>query len=70
MARHSRCKAAKSYTDTLPGSSGSPVFDSAWNLVAVHRAPGDLYEPARNRVAYRIEGLNVNRSPDLLLQMR
>jgi V8-like Glu-specific endopeptidase len=29
-------------TDTLPGSSGSPVFDDAWNVVAVHHAGGDL----------------------------
>lgn len=25
------------FTDTLAGSSGSPVFDDAWNVVALHR---------------------------------
>lgn len=25
-------------TDTLPGSSGSPVFDKRWDVVALHRA--------------------------------
>jgi V8-like Glu-specific endopeptidase len=57
------------YTDTLPGSSGSPVFDSGWNLVAVHRAGGDLYEPGGNRVVYRNEGVNVNRVADLVAQL-
>jgi endonuclease G len=28
-------------TDTEPGSSGSPVFNNAWDLVALHHAAGD-----------------------------
>lgn len=29
-------------SDTEPGSSGSPVFDNLWQLVAVHHAGGDF----------------------------
>ncbi len=29
-------------TDTEPGSSGSPVFNNNWDLVALHHAAGDL----------------------------
>jgi V8-like Glu-specific endopeptidase len=32
-------------TDTLPGSSGSPVFDTNWNLVAIHHSGGWVSEP-------------------------
>ena len=28
-------------TDTEPGSSGSPVFNNAWDLLAIHHAGGD-----------------------------
>lgn len=29
-------------TDTEPGSSGSPVFNNSWDLVALHHAAGDM----------------------------
>jgi len=29
-------------TDTLPGSSGSPVFNDAWEVIALHHAGGNM----------------------------
>ncbi len=29
-------------TDTLPGSSGSPVFNDDWKVVAIHHSGGNL----------------------------
>ena len=50
-------------TDTEPGSSGSPVFDRQWNVVAVHHSGGWLPEPGTsdpNRQYYRNEGILVD----------
>jgi hypothetical protein len=48
-------------TDTLPGSSGSPVFDHEWNLVAVHHSGGWHTEPGGDakEVFYRNEGIAI-----------
>lgn len=50
-------------TDTLKGSSGSPVFNSDWELVALHHAGGDFrnQEPVKNVSAFRNEGINILR---------
>ena len=54
------------YTDTLPGSSGSPVMDSSWRLVAVHRDGGGLPDPEGTGTVYRNRGTHVSRLKNAL----
>jgi V8-like Glu-specific endopeptidase len=44
-------------TATLPGSSGSPVFDDAWQFVALHHSGGMITEPNSGRRYFRNEGI-------------
>ncbi|MBX2801899.1 MAG: serine protease [Myxococcales bacterium] len=46
-------------TDTRSGSSGSPVFDDAWNVVGVHHQGGMLRDLASGRRVYRNQGTTV-----------
>lgn len=55
-------------TDTLPGSSGSPCFDSEWNVVALHHSGGWLREPGSKERYYRNEGIHINRVIDGLVE--
>jgi Trypsin-like peptidase domain/Effector-associated domain 1 len=48
-------------TDTLRGSSGSPVFDNRWRLIALHHSGGDIVEPGTKSRVFRNEGIHVDR---------
>jgi hypothetical protein len=51
-------------TDTEPGSSGSPVFNSDWQVVAIHHSGGWLTEPGTRTQFFRNEGIHVDRLVD------
>lgn len=44
-------------TDTLPGSSGSPVFNDQWQVIAIHHAGGDLKVNAQGVKRFVNEGI-------------
>ncbi|NER24677.1 MAG: trypsin-like peptidase domain-containing protein [Symploca sp. SIO1C2] len=44
-------------TSTLGGSSGSPVFNDSWEVVALHHAGGNMREPTTQRRYFRNEGI-------------
>jgi hypothetical protein len=47
-------------TDTERGSSGSPVFDNNWSVVALHHMGGNLQEPGSGGATYlRNQGVHV-----------
>jgi hypothetical protein len=55
-------------TSTLTGSSGSPVFNDNWEIVALHHAGGMLPEPDTQRRFFRNEGIliaSILADPDL-----
>lgn len=48
-------------TSTNPGSSGSPVLNDAWEVVALHHAGGNLPEPTTKQRHIRNQGILLNR---------
>jgi V8-like Glu-specific endopeptidase len=44
-------------TSTLQGSSGSPVFNDSWEVVALHHAGGNIPEPTTLQHYFRNEGI-------------
>ncbi|WP_405421290.1 trypsin-like peptidase domain-containing protein [Streptomyces erythrochromogenes] len=60
VVRHVDDEVVQYWTDTAKGSSGAPVFDEQWRLVALHRRhteAGNLSE----RNEYRNEGVRIDR---------
>lgn len=59
LVSHADDEVIRYLTDTLPGSSGSPVFNDWWEVVALHhrwvRVPGD----GTARPAFRNQGRNI-----------
>ncbi len=56
-------------TDTLKGSSGAPVFNSAWDVIAIHHSGGEKRssEPELpNGFKTRNEGIRINKIIDFL----
>ena len=46
-------------TSTLPGSSGSPIFNDSWEVVGLHHAGGRIPEPTTGQYYNRNEGILV-----------
>jgi V8-like Glu-specific endopeptidase len=44
-------------TDTMPGSSGSPVFNDLWQVIAIHHAGGRLQVNAKGDARFINEGV-------------
>jgi len=53
-------------TDTLPGSSGSPVFNSNWELIGLHSSGGNTTEPLSSKSVFRNEGIAISVIRDFL----
>lgn len=47
-------------TDTLEGSSGSPVFNLDWQVIAVHHKGGELPDLINKKVYARNQGIHIN----------
>jgi V8-like Glu-specific endopeptidase len=44
-------------TDTMPGSSGSPVFNDSWHVIAIHHAGGQLHVDEKGAKRYVNKGI-------------
>jgi V8-like Glu-specific endopeptidase len=47
-------------TDTMEGSSGSPVFSTEWQVVALHHMGGNIPEPGTSLRVFRNQGIHIN----------
>jgi V8-like Glu-specific endopeptidase len=55
-------------TDTLPGSSGSPVFNSKWDIVSLHHSgkKTKIFNTGSQGIVN--EGININKIIDEITQ--
>lgn len=51
-------------TDTMPGSSGSPVFNDAWKVVAIHHSGGNIVKNALGERFFANEGILISKILD------
>lgn len=61
---------AQYLTDTLPGSSGSPVFNDEWQLIALHHSGGWIPEPSSASTHFRNEGIRISAILERLKEKR
>ena len=66
MVMYADDKVVQYLTDTEPGSSGSPVFNSQWQVVALHNSGGTLLEPGTRLRFLRNQGININQVIDFM----
>jgi V8-like Glu-specific endopeptidase len=55
-------------TDTLAGSSGSPVFNVDWQVVGIHHKGGWIREPGSKQIYFRNQAILINVVLDSLVQ--
>lgn len=54
-------------TDTAEGSSGSPVLNSDWEVVALHHSGGWVDDPKTNQKVRRNQGTNIKRIAEFIV---
>ncbi|VTR92021.1 serine protease : Probable serine protease OS=Sorangium cellulosum (strain So ce56) GN=sce7119 PE=4 SV=1: Trypsin_2 [Gemmata massiliana] len=57
-------------TDTMPGSSGAPVFNNRWELVAVHSSGGWIRDPGTKSINFRNQGIAVGILREVLARFK
>jgi hypothetical protein len=70
IVTHTTDRVVQYLTDTLKGSSGAPVFNSNWDVVALHHSGGVSRgnEPRQPDTKYRNEGIQINQIIDFITE--